>query len=203
MRQSETPNPLLPGQLEKAARLLTDAFMPDPLYRWVQPDSKRRHRMLMWMHTCVLSYTMSYGNVITVEDVDGVACWLPPGAMELSTVGILRSGLFMLPFRIGVNASLRFNAYMGFSGRLRKQYAPQRYWYLWVIGVAPSRQRQGIGGQLVQPILEQADRQRMPAFLETENETNLSFYERCGFVTTAAGFVPEATVQVWSMLRHS
>ena len=51
------------------------------------------------------------------------------------------------------------------------------HWYLAGIGVDPSEQRQGIGAALLQPGIDGAARDGVPAVLLTNSEVNLSFYE--------------------------
>ena len=43
-------------------------------------------------------------------------------------------------------------------------------------------QRTGIGGRLLEPVLEIADRARVDCYLETADRANVDFYERHGFV---------------------
>ena len=57
------------------------------------------------------------------------------------------------------------------------------HWYLAGIGVEPAEQRRGIGGALMAPGLEAAERAGIPCALLTNSERNLSFYEAHGFVT--------------------
>ncbi|WP_319522759.1 GNAT family N-acetyltransferase [uncultured Desulfosarcina sp.] len=203
MTTTETVIDLQPAQVDFAARTLADAFFVDPLYCWVEPEPRKRRRMLIWLNRCILRYTLRYGNAHTDNHLDGTVCWLPPGAMKPTAGGTLRSGLFMLPFRLGIRAYLRFDAYLKFSGRLRERHAPDRCWYLWVAGVAPEKQGRGAGSRLIRPILNRSGAEGLPVFLETENEENLTFYQRWGFRVVAKGTVPGSRVQVWSMVRET
>jgi ribosomal protein S18 acetylase RimI-like enzyme len=79
--------------------------------------------------------------------------------------------------------------------------APGPHWYLAGIGVDPSQQRRGIGSALLGPGLEGAARDRLPVVLLTNNDKNLPFYERHGFVTVRKGRTPETGPQAWAMVR--
>jgi GNAT superfamily N-acetyltransferase len=70
-----------------------------------------------------------------------------------------------------------------------------------MLGVDLSRQRQGIGGRLLQPVLEKADDTGVACYLETEKEKNLRFYERHGFRMVEVGRDPQQGVQTWGLLR--
>jgi ribosomal protein S18 acetylase RimI-like enzyme len=60
-------------------------------------------------------------------------------------------------------------------------HPPDRHWYLETMGVAPSAQRLGLGGRLLAPVLELADRARADCYLETSDRAHVRFYERHGF----------------------
>src|SRR5262249_19735082 len=57
--------------------------------------------------------------------------------------------------------------------------------YLFLIGVRPQFQRQGIGSRLLSAGLKLADAQCRAAFLETSVEENVSFYKNFGFKVIA------------------
>jgi ribosomal protein S18 acetylase RimI-like enzyme len=74
------------------------------------------------------------------------------------------------------------------------------HWYLPWFGVDSSRQGLGLGSQLMSPCLEFVDKEHLPAYLDSTNRRNVSFYERHGFVVTGehqSGACPP----VISMLR--
>lgn len=77
------------------------------------------------------------------------------------------------------------------------QYHPSGpHWYLPLIGVDPAHQGQGHGAALMTYALEQADRDRLPAYLESTNPRNISLYRRHGFEvlgTIQAGASPPLT----------
>ncbi len=55
------------------------------------------------------------------------------------------------------------------------------HWYLPLIGVDPARQGQRLGDQLMRHALARCDTDQLPAYLESSNPLNLSFYQRHGF----------------------
>ncbi len=82
-----------------------------------------------------------------------------------------------------------------------ERWAPMRHWYLFVLGVEPSRQEHGIGGALLEPVLGRADAGETPCYLETQYERNVPFYERHGFKVVQVGSVPDDGPRFWAMLR--
>ncbi len=53
--------------------------------------------------------------------------------------------------------------------------------HLWYIGVLPGQQGKGIGGKLMNEILNEASKNNLPIYLETSTERNFKFYESLGF----------------------
>jgi ribosomal protein S18 acetylase RimI-like enzyme len=70
------------------------------------------------------------------------------------------------------------------------------HWYLPWFGVEAVQQGKGLGGIMMTHCLEIVDASHLPAYLETPNPRNLSFYERHGFEVTGtaqAGMCPPIT----------
>jgi ribosomal protein S18 acetylase RimI-like enzyme len=62
-------------------------------------------------------------------------------------------------------------------------FHPQEpHWYLPLIGVDPARQGQHLGDRLMAHALARCDADGLPAYLESSNPRNISFYQRHGFV---------------------
>ena len=65
----------------------------------------------------------------------------------------------------------------------------------------PGRQGQGVGAALLRPMLERCDARREPAYLESSNERNLTFYRRHGFDITGE-VVTHLGPKAWLMWRE-
>lgn len=189
-----------PGRLGEASDVLARAFFDDPAWQWVIPNEQRRARLLPWLFR--VGFDVTAADVWTTPGrVLGAARWLPPGRQPMRVAPTLRA-LVSTPLRLG-GATGRFLAYGRAVEALRMRVAPGPHWYLAGIGVDPGFQRQGIGAALLQPGVEGARRDRVPAVLLTNNEGNLSFYERHGFVVVAEGATPEDGPNAWAMVKRS
>jgi ribosomal protein S18 acetylase RimI-like enzyme len=71
--------------------------------------------------------------------------------------------------------------------------------YLGVLGVDRSAQRRGVGTALLSHWLEGVDRDPIPAYLETDSEANIQFYERVGFAPV--GETSVLGVPAWLLKR--
>jgi len=67
------------------------------------------------------------------------------------------------------------------------------------LGVSSAYQSQGIGSLLIKPILERADKENLPCYLETTTEQAVRFYQRNGFEILRA---EEKPVKFWTMKRE-
>ena len=70
-----------------------------------------------------------------------------------------------------------------------------------ILGVDPLFQGRGLGGAIVQPVVERADSEGLPCYLETSKERNLAFYRKHGFDVVHEGTMPGGGPRFWTMSR--
>ncbi len=200
------PVPLASAQVGEASEMLARAFHDDPPNVWLFPDEERRRRALLGDFVMAARYGLRYGEMHTTPDTaEGAAIWLPPDDPFPSMIRMMRVGFLdfiLTPFRFGFGTFSRFMAFMNRMEKLHKRDMPQRHWYLMVLGVDPPRQGQGIGGALMQPVLERADRDLLPCYVETAKEINVSFYQKQGFEVVVEEDLPGGGPRFWTMKRE-
>jgi GNAT superfamily N-acetyltransferase len=187
------------AQTEASAHLLAKAFQHDPLMAHVLPNAQRRRRLLPALFVIVVRYCLRYGAVYTTSGLEGVVCCLPPG----QTTAIGRLALISLlnpPLQLGLTGLRRFLQASTYADRARKQSAPRAHWYIWALGVDPTCQGRGFGGQLVRTMLRQAAAQGLPCYLDTENPRNVPFYRQFGFRQVGEAMIAGSDVRVYAML---
>ncbi len=187
--------------LDQAGRLLARSFRSDPAVAFIFADELHRDQVLPDLWRGAASYTLLYGEAWTTPALTGVACWLPPGLTHKTLPRMLRAGMGSLFFELSRNELRRNLTNDRYSDRLHERYAPGPHWYLFVIGVEPMNQSQGIGSALLKPMLAQADTEQVPIYLETHNPRNVEFYEKNGFCVAGEGRVPGSSVAMFPMLR--
>lgn len=191
------------ADLPRAAAVLARAFHDDPGVVWLLPNEGQRRRLLYWNHGKLLELGMRRGRVYTTAGgVDGVAIWLPPERPIMGFLEAVRLGFLALPLKASPLQVIRFAAMLSLFEKLHQQDVPKRHWYLNVLGVEPERQGRGIGGRLIAPVLEEADRQGLPCYLETGKEINVTFYRKHGFDVVREGNLPLGGPRWWTMLRE-
>ncbi len=161
------------ADVDQAIAVVVLAFSADPIARWVYPDP---HQYLTHFPDFVRIFggkafeqqTASY-----VAGFSGAALWLPPGIQpeEETLVPLLQRT---------VPEHLQEEVFSMLE-QMGTYHPDEPHWYLPLIGVDPSKQRQGLGSALMQHALLPCDRDRKRAYLESTNPENISLYERHGF----------------------
>jgi ribosomal protein S18 acetylase RimI-like enzyme len=188
-------------QIEEVSHVLARAFFDDPLIEYIEPDEDKRRKSLPWFFNKAAQISTRYGEPFTTAGtIDGAALWLPPGKTILSIPMMIQVGMMAAPFKFGLSTFMRFMGVMNHMEHLHKRDVPPDHWYLMVLGVEPERQGQGVGGKMIAPILERADRDRLPCYLETMKERNVTFYKKNGFEVVVDDVIKDGP-RYWTMKR--
>jgi GNAT superfamily N-acetyltransferase len=182
--------------IEPLAGTLARAFHDDPVTRWVYASERRRPhwslRFFRWQVQRLVPQDVSW----TTEDQAGAALWALPDEWREDT----RETFALL--RLTLRGVLpRLPRVLSGLGQVEARHPAQRHLYLAVLGVDPTRQGGGVGSRLLQPGLELCDRERLPAYLETGKERNVSFYGRHGFTVVDELHLPKGP-PVWFLWRE-
>ena len=82
---------------------------------------------------------------------------------------------------------------------LHEHHPVDPHWYLATIGVDPELWGRGIGTGLLSAWLRTVDAGLEPAYLETDVDRNIRFYERAGFAVVEEFLI--LGVRIWTMRR--
>ncbi|MEU4172982.1 GNAT family N-acetyltransferase [Streptomyces sp. NPDC026665] len=189
---------------ELVVRLLDEAFQDDPVSNWVFPDPARRrakHPLLMAAFTDVV---LAEGRVDLAEDGSACALWLSvpaTGNHERDGEGEEAGGDGPAQLREAVDPD---NERVELIGRLTAAVHPEgrAHEYLWMIGVMPQRQGEGLGGALIEAVLDRCDREGVAAYLEASNARSRALYERLGFALAGRPLDLPDGPRMWPMWRE-
>jgi ribosomal protein S18 acetylase RimI-like enzyme len=184
---------------DAVSRVLTAAFLDDPVFVWIEPDRTAREAVLP---TAFAGFVDAFArhdatHVAPSEGlaVTGAALWSPAGvapvdpadeaALEASMTGFADESMM----RLGICLEL-------FAGAHPHEPA----WFLQFLGVDPTHQGQGVGSVLLRQVLDGADRAGEAAYLEATTQRNRALYERHGFRQTGEIVLPDGPT-VYPMWR--
>lgn len=176
-------------------QLLAEAFCNDPGLRWVIPESRDWERIATPWFRWQLADAFRLGNAFTDASRRGVAIWSRLDARTSLLRQFVRNTQLVGLFRHNLPRAMQMQRVVGATRPRRPA------WYLAYLAAHPDYQGQGIGRQLLEPMLALADRHNMPVYLECSNRENLSFYFQQGFNLVETLQLPDGP-GIWPMRRE-
>ena len=184
--------------IKKAADVLVDAYSEDPMMEIVFKEEDDRSIQFEIM----LKFCMKYGDVFSPSDnLEGVMAILPHDKGDMTVWRIIRSGGFFQSFKLFKLRKMMAQTIKVIE-ETKKNLDIGPYIYLFVIGVSQEFQGKGFGGKLLRAIVEKAEIERKAMYLETQNEKNVSLYEKYGFHVIEKKDLPDPmNLPFWFMVR--
>lgn len=198
-----TTVPLNISQVRQGAEVLARTFKHAPDMRFfIGDESRMLAEKTLRFYRAIIRIGMRYGEVTTTSSLDGLAIWVSPENNNFTFGSMFRTGLVSSILAIGLRPAYRFMRSALYVEGLQLEATKRPRWILVFLGVEPSRQGKGIGGVLIQPVLDRADDSGIPCYVESADERNLSFYNRHGFEVVNRGQVPNGGPKVWVLVRE-
>jgi GNAT superfamily N-acetyltransferase len=171
---------------------LTLAFNTDPIMRWMYPTP---HEYLTYFPVFAGAFggrAIEQGTAYYIDGYSGAALWLGPNIHpDFDAIATLVQQSIAEK-----DQALLFAIFE----QMAHYHITEPHWYLPLMGVEPTQQRLGCGAALIKSVLEQCDRDQIPAYLESTKPENIPFYERRGFELIGTVQM-ETAPPVFSMLR--
>jgi ribosomal protein S18 acetylase RimI-like enzyme len=197
-----TVDKLRRDQVEDSSHVLTRAFDDDPVFRYLYPGPRRRRWSCHGFLRSIVRDALPFSEVWAAVDDGGVvatAGWLPEGAYPPSRLRAVRK-------LVGAWDSLltphTFRDGLRYLTETENLHPKGPHWYLAVIGVEPERQGEGLGGKLLDAVLDRLDTSGVPAYLETSTEGNVAWYRHHGFEVQHEVRPARAGPPMWTMWRE-
>ncbi|MFF5250488.1 GNAT family N-acetyltransferase [Streptomyces leeuwenhoekii] len=183
---------------ELVVRLLDESFQNDPVSAWVFPGADHRRRTHPRLMAAFTDLVLAEGRVDVTEDGAACALWLSVAADDHAggpdDDGPARLRAAVDPDNERVELIGRLTAGVHPAGRAHE--------YLWMIGVTPGRQGEGLGTALIESVLGRCDRENLPAYLEASSDRSRRLYERLGFARTGPALDLPDGPRMWPMWRE-
>lgn len=191
-----------PDEIGDLAGVLSRAFARDPFYTYLVGEASERGQRLRDGWTGILRFTSdNLSTTYTTADHAGVALWHPPGYHGAGFIDSLRLLPSVSRLAGGFRRLRQISKAIEALEERRRQHVPMPHFYLSALGVEPERQGEGVGTALMRPVLDRADREQHPAYLETATGRHVLLYERQGFAVVEELTLPGTDVHGWLMRR--
>jgi ribosomal protein S18 acetylase RimI-like enzyme len=184
--------PVQESERDRALDTLVVAFTADPVERWLYPEAHDYLRHFPTFLSAFAGKAFAQQTVWRLGEFAGVAVWLPPH-LELDGDAIVQ----VLSETVSPE---KLDDTFAVLGQMDDAHPKFPHWYLPWFGVDAAVQGRGLGGELMTHCLAFVDNDHLPAYLDSPNPRNVSFYERHGFAVTGQAQVGTCPPIV-SMLR--
>ncbi len=189
-------------QVDASSEMAARAFHDYPVAIHMVPDDEKRRKKGKYGFQIELNYGIRLNEVYaTSTNLEGVAVWHHPDKIHQSLWSVIRCGGFRVLRKTGFGAIKRGWPILQYMVPTHKRLVPFDHWYLALLAVDPEHQGKGYGSLLLKAKFEEIDKQGLPAYLETNTEENVSFYETHGFEVLEYKIIPKTKVPNWCMLR--
>jgi ribosomal protein S18 acetylase RimI-like enzyme len=186
--------------LRPAAQILGRAMRDNPMHlrTFAIADAERRSRALERFFRPVLlgldQRGLIYGAYLD-DMLVGICGMARPGSCQPAALEKLR----VLPAVVFGNPPGTALRVLNWTAAWANRDPAEPHWHLGPVAIEPSVQRQGIGSALLTAFCAHMDAHGSVAYLETDRQTNVHFYQKFGFVVVAEAGV--LGVPNWFMSR--
>ena len=191
---------------KSTAEALYDAFQAEPFYLAIaQARSNKKESVeeaLVKYFDFSIQEAKKYGIYHTTDNPSAGAslCHKPQTDEVYETQAAAKKAFLKKHF--GKESLALYKAMEHSMETMEETVIEDHYWYLSILAVAKDYQRQGLGKQLLAPVLAEADKLGIPTFLETFTEGNLIFYGKLGYEVALEYIEPTLNKVCWVLIRQ-
>jgi len=184
--------------------MLGRAFYDDPLFGYFVPNLLHQTKGLLGFMSGAVKDARPFGEV-WVAHTDGkvaaAAVWLPPGSYPRSPQREVMTNVRAVPAFARARGRVRESLKLLAAVDKAHKDVGVPHFYLAVLGSDPLYQRVGAGSAVIGPVLQHCDKEKLPAYLETQKEANIAYYARHRFEVVRKLDMPPCP-PVWTLLRE-
>jgi GNAT superfamily N-acetyltransferase len=192
-------------QYRDFAEAIYEALTEDAFYTTLEaaiasPDAAR-NAMLRYLDYSMVE-ALEYGELFVPDGQRyGASIWSTPVDSAASARKSRDKRAFLLE-HLGQRALANYDEIVAFMSAQSDAHVDPSAWYLSIVGVLPEYQGQGIGVELIRPVLEKTDALGVATWLETFTPRNMSFYRRLGYDVVETFPEPTTAAEYAIMLRR-
>lgn len=161
------------SEADRVLNGMTAGFVADPFMRWLYPEPGAFTAHFPTVLDLYAGRAFDHRSAYRNAGFTAAALWLPPGVHP-------DEERLAAWFEHTV-APEKHAALFATFAQIDRFHPGEPCWHLADIAVDPALQGKGVGRALLAACLSACDHDGRPAYLESTNAANLSFYERFGF----------------------
>lgn len=187
-------------ELPEARDCMVSGFAADPLYRWLYPEETSRPGMVGDVVDLVLGGAIGTGSAWVLSDPDGIVA---VAALTEHGVGLIdeeAQAAYRQLLEHQIGRSRTADAFAGMAACAAHE-PREAHDTLHILAVQGSRQGEGLGTILLQPLLARCDQRGHLVHLDSSSERNVRFYNRLRFAVTGEVKVPGGGPVMRTMAR--
>ena len=187
-----------------AGDILGDAFFHYPLmvYAFEGKTEEERSKALHHLYRHCAKAAAMYGGVVLTPDKQGALIWLSGKHFPLGILREAKSGMAVIPFKIGVKPTLRLMHHDSVPEGWIAKNAGEKMGYIWCLGVAANQRGKGLSRTLIDQSSADMRAQGINAFwLKTEDPKNVLIYQKLGFDIVYETVVESSGIKSWVMKK--
>mgnify|MGYP006297002569 CR=1 FL=1 len=166
---------------DEVADILTEALLSDPLFVWFIRNDGKKQKACKKMFKTILEKYYSQSIIYKDKSSNSSSIWIDSNDLLQSSNMSIPMKFRFLFHAIGWCSISRLTRYLKMVKLQEVNHPPEYHHYLWLVGVRPAVQGQGLGTRILTHHLNVLDNKGIPAYLEFSNEINAPFYRRLGF----------------------
>ncbi|MDB5413306.1 MAG: N-acetyltransferase [Rubritepida sp.] len=183
----------------KSEAILGEAFAADPLMTHAFGADAAAAGIARLLAPAVAA-CRRHGGVLAEDGA--AAAWLPGALVPLPWGAWLRAGFGGLALALPLATLLRLQRHEATcEAAIRARFGPDRFGYLWLLGVVPAARGHGVGRRIVTSVLGAMAGKLDLCVLKTENPSSARFYAQLGFAVHDRFRVPASGLEVQVLAR--
>lgn len=197
--------------IRRAADVLAEGFVDDPLYRHILPEHSTRLDVLRIFFRNYVAMLYPYSDVYTTSgNMEAVALVFRSDRTGSSIVSRLkdRSALLLAIVKsfpicryIGIRQFARGIAILhSMSSAWLSMLGDREYIHLDMLVVQSKHRGQGFVSRIMKPLIEECGKRGIACTLETQNPGNIPVYERYGFAIVDVIPLPNSDLEQYCMV---
>lgn len=162
---------------ELVADILTRSFVDNKSVNYIIKQDEKKEQRLKRLMEYSFDICNLFGDVFISDDRKACALVVIPDRKKVT----LKTILLDAKMALSVTGLLNIKKAISRESAIQKIHPDVPLYYLWFIGVEPSRQGHGTGSKLLNEIIQKGLSENRTICLETSTTKNIPWYEKHGF----------------------